>query len=163
MLSRRAIPCTECGGSGRCSECRGTGANCRLDDVEPRCRACRGTSVCPACNGSGIESLPATLDVSAYLRIVFTAVAGFILYEIFIGNVPVTLGRGGPHLPGVVGQFLAIGLGGPALYMIWKDVKLSDFTLPKERQMTSLFGDGEASSTGDRHSRSEATPDEHIR
>lgn len=143
MFGRGAIPCTECGGSGRCSECRGTGANCRLDDLEPRCRACNGASVCPACGGSGVESLPATLEISAYLRMVLTAAAGFILYEIFTGNLPVTVGRGGPHLPGVVGQVLAAGLGGPALYMIWKDVKRSDFRLPKERQVTSLFGEEE--------------------
>ena len=46
--------------------------------------------------------------------------------------------------------------------MIWKDVKLSDFALPKERQLTSLF-DGDASSTDNRHSRSEVAPDEHPR
>ena len=88
---------------------------------------------------------------------------GFILYEILIGNVPVRLGRGGPPLPGVVGRLIAIGISGPVLYKIWKDVKLSDFKFPEQRQLTSLFGDGDASSTDNRHSRSEATPDEHIR
>ena len=163
MLGRGAIQCTECGGSGRCSECRGTGANCRLNDVEPRCRACHGTTVCLACGGSGVESLPAKLDVSAYLRIVLTAVTGFILYEILIGSVPLRLGRGEPLLPGVVGQVIAIGFSVPVLYRIWKDVKLSDFKFPKQRQLTSLFGDGDASPTDDQHSRSEAKPDEHIR
>jgi hypothetical protein len=90
-------------------------------------------------------------------------VTGFILYEILTGNVPVRFGRGGPPLPGVVGRLIAIGFSGPVLYKIWKDVKLSDFKLPKQRQLTSLFGDGDASSTDNRHSRSEATPDEHIR
>jgi hypothetical protein len=163
MPGRGAIQCTECGGSGRCSECQGTGANCRLNDVEPRCRACHGTSVCPACSGSGVESLPEKLDVSVYLRIVLTAITGFILYGILIGNVPVRFGRVRLLLPGVVGGLIAIGFSGPVLYKIWKDVKLSDFKFLKQRQLTSLFGDGDAPSTDNQHSRIEATPDEHIR
>lgn len=44
-----------------------------------------------------------------------------------------------------------IGLSGPVLYKIWKDVKLSDFKFPKQRELTSLFGDGDAPSTDNQH------------
>jgi hypothetical protein len=87
-------------------------------------------------------------------------VAGFILYEVLVGNVPVHFGRGGPLLPG---PLLAVGLGGPVVYLIWKNVKLSDFKFPKQRQSISLFGDCDVSSIDNRRSRSEATPDEDIR
>ena len=163
MLYRRRIRCTECGGSGRCSGCQGSGVNCSLSDSEPQCRACHGSSFCPACNGSGSQASPDLMDFSVSLRFALTAIIGFILYEILIGNVPVLIGRSGPALPNVIAQPIAIGFSCVALWWIWKDVKRSDFKIPKEGERTSLFGDGDGASADAQHPRTEATPDEHRR
>jgi hypothetical protein len=163
MLGGHPTRCAECGGSGRCPECQGSGVNCSLSDGEPRCRACHGSSFCPACDGSGSQASPDPLDFSVSVRFLLTAIIGFVLYEILIGNVPVLIGRGGPALPSVVAQPSAIGFSCVALWWIWKDVKRSDFKSPKEGELTSLFGDGDGASADSQHPRAEATPDEHPR
>ena len=67
------------------------------------------------------------------LRVIFSAIPVFMLYKIVIANEPVHLGRGGPIMPRAEGWLSVIAICVPFLYMVWKDVKRSDFDFRKDR------------------------------
>ena len=139
--------CLDCGGSGRCEDCHCTGVNLRLNDSEPRCRSCEGTGRCARCGGTGLPEPGSADDLSelladtpVWVRLVLSVIPGFLLYQTLIERAPVHWGRGGPVIPTVFGQLIAVGICAPILYTVWKSLKLANFKYRKRPATMSLFG-----------------------
>jgi hypothetical protein len=136
--------CLECHGSGNCTECFASGVNVHLNASEPQCTACNGTGRCGTCNGTGLlRREKSWIEMPLGLRCLLSAIPIFILYKVLIDQAPVhwggAFGRGGdPALPKLVGWVSVVGVCGPVLFALWRDVQRDDFVFGKSGLLPSL-------------------------
>jgi len=59
-----------------------------------------------------------------------------MLYKVVVAQEPVHFGRGDPIMPRLAGWLSVIGVCAPFLYLVWQEVKLTDFHFRKDRRIS---------------------------